>query len=317
MSYPAASSAPAVTVLMAVFNGMPYLRAAVDSVLAQTFRDFEFLIVNDGSADGSAALLHEAAQRDPRVRVIDRENRGFVASLNEGLAAARGTYIARFDADDVCLPHRLQAQVAYLQGHPSCVLVGGYVNLIDGAGRPLWTLRPPVTHAEIDSQHLMGHTSIPHPVATFRREVALRVGGYNPAFPAGQDLDLWLRLAEVGELHNLPEPLIQYRQHHRSISSTRADVQMEAMREGCRQAWTRRKIQGNFEMETHWRPSRDRQSRLDYTLSTGWCAFMVGHRRTAVVYGAKAVRLRPTSLHAWKLFACALGKRRRGSDPTD
>lgn len=302
-------AAPAVTVLMAVHNGLPYLAEALDSVLSQTFSDFEFLIIDDGSSDGSSELLHRYARRDPRIRVIKNPHRGFVASLNQGLDLATAPLVARFDADDVCLPHRLALQVEYLRQHPECVLVGGFVELIDHKGRAIRTLRPPIDHDAIDARHLAGHTSIPHPVALFRLDAVRKVGRYDPRFSAGQDLDLWLRLAEVGTLHNLPLPLIKYRQHRHSISSTRADSQLAAMRESCRLAWQRRRISGTFEPTTHWRPGPDRSSRLRYSLSEGWCAFVSGNRHTAFVYGSYALRIQPLSLGAWKLLACASFKK--------
>ncbi len=299
---------PAVTVLMAVYNAMPYLPATLDSVLNQTFTDFEFLIINDGSTDRSPEVLRSYAARDSRIRLIERENRGFVPSLNQGLELARGEFLARIDADDLCTPTRLADQVEHLRAHPDCVLVGGFVQLIDHKDRPLRTLRLPIDHADIDRHHLAGHTSIPHPVATFRLAAAKALGGYNPRYESAEDLDLWLRLAEVGTLHNIPRVLVRYRQHDNSMSSTRAAAQLAAMQSGCRDAWKRRNVAGTFEMTEHWRPGRDRASRLRYALSIGWCAFNEGHRSTARIYALKALRLNPFSVEAAKLLACALLK---------
>ncbi|HVX84635.1 MAG TPA: glycosyltransferase [Phycisphaerae bacterium] len=299
---------PAVTVLMAVYNALPFLPQTLDSVLNQTFTDFEFLIINDGSTDRSGEILRTYAARDPRIRLIERENRGFVASLNQGLDLAHGEFLARIDADDLCTPTRLADQVAYLRAHPDCVLVGGFVQLIDAKNRPLRTLRLPVDHADIDRYQLAGHTSIPHPVATFRLAAAKALGGYNPRYESAEDLDLWLRLAEVGAIHNIPRVLVQYRQHDNSMSSTHSQAQLDNMHAICRAAWTRRNVPGKFEMTEHWRPGPDRASRLRYALSTGWCAFNEGHRSTARIYALKALRLHPASLQAAKLLACALIK---------
>lgn len=296
---------PLVTVAMTVYNGMPYLPRSIESVLAQTFTDFSLLIINDGSTDRTTDILHRYARRDPRIRLIERENRGLVPSLTQALELADSPLIARIDHDDLCMPWRLAEQVAYLNAHPECVLVGGYFELIDAGGRKLYTVRPPTEHADIDRCHLAGHTSIPQPVAAFRSAAARAVGGYSLAHETAEDLDLWLRLAEVGTLHNIPRVLIQYRQHDRSMSSTRAAAQLTAMRRGCEDAWKRRNIQGTFQVTEHWRPGADRASRLKYTLSVGWSAFAEGHRATAIVYGAKAIRIAPASAAAWKLLACA------------
>src|SRR5258706_14041022 len=118
------SSSPAVSVVMPVYNGERYLASAIDSILAQTFTDFELIAVDDGSTDSSLPMLKRYAERDPRVRVISRPNTGIVGALSDAIAAARAPLIARMDADDLSLPLRFERQVAYLSGHPQCVLVG-------------------------------------------------------------------------------------------------------------------------------------------------------------------------------------------------
>src|SRR4051794_24772902 len=112
---------PPISVLLAVYNGGRYLRAAVDSILTQTFTDFEFIIIDDGSTDGSLATLREFAQRDPRINLVSRPNKGLTVTLNEGIALARGEFLARMDADDIALPQRFEKQIAYLRDHPECV----------------------------------------------------------------------------------------------------------------------------------------------------------------------------------------------------
>ena len=118
------------TVLLSVHNAGEYLRDAVQSILNQTFTDFEFLIINDGSTDDSLLVLNEFAQRDPRIRIVSRANRGLTKTLNEGITLARGEFLARMDGDDVAMPDRLQKQVEYLQNNPECELVGqpGFVS---------------------------------------------------------------------------------------------------------------------------------------------------------------------------------------------
>ena len=167
---------PAVSVIMAVHNAEAYLDAAVKSILNQSFTDFEFIIIDDGSTDGSRNKLGEYSRKDNRVRLISRANKGLTPSLNEGLKLARGQYIARMDADDVASPVRLGVQVQYLYDHPQVSLLGGAYELIDDAGRLLTTIVPPTDDATLQEHALSGRTPICHPLAMFRRDAALKVG---------------------------------------------------------------------------------------------------------------------------------------------
>src|SRR4051794_6460824 len=178
---------PAVSIIMAVYNAEEFLAAAVESILAQTFRDFEFIVIDDGSTDRSAELLRKYAEKDNRLRLISRPNKGLTASLNEGVQLARGELIARMDADDVARADRLQIQVDYLRAHPEVVLLGGAYELIDGAGRMLTTIRPPSDDATLQEHALSGRTPICHPLAMMRRDAVIRAGGYDEEFKVAQD----------------------------------------------------------------------------------------------------------------------------------
>src|SRR5687768_11090116 len=134
---------PTISVVMSVYNAGRFLRPAVDSILAQTFSDFEFIIIDDGSTDRSPDVLREYAARDGRIRLTVRPNRGLTRTLNEAIKQARGEFVARMDCDDVALPDRFEKQLAYLRADPTIVCVGGYFELIDGKGRLLTRLRPP------------------------------------------------------------------------------------------------------------------------------------------------------------------------------
>lgn len=237
---------PLVSVLMPIFNGGKYLREAVEGILDQTFTDFEFLVLDDGSTDDSLALLRQYAARDSRVRVITRENRGLTFSLNELLSYARGEFVARMDADDVVLPERFARQAAFLGEHPGVVCVGGAYQMIDSADRFLTTLTPPQTDAEIQYLHLSGHTAINHPTAMMRLAAVNRLGGYDSEYDLVEDLDLWLRLGEVGKLANLADVLLKYRLHDKSISEKAGQKQREAARRACESAWRRRHITGHL-----------------------------------------------------------------------
>lgn len=220
-------SAPSISVAMSVYNGERFLAAAIDSVLAQTFADFEFLIVDDGSRDGTAAILADYAARDPRIRVIARGNRGLVASLNELLAAARAPLVARMDADDICLPERFARQHAYLAAHPEVGVLGSWTEDIDehDAAYPHEALDHPVTHEAFLAAIDAGAPLLCHPAVMFRRDLVRGLGGYHPAFRHCEDLDLWLRLATVTRIANLPERLLRYRHYSQQVSSRHATEQ--------------------------------------------------------------------------------------------
>jgi glycosyltransferase involved in cell wall biosynthesis len=222
---------PRVSVLMPVHNGMPYLPAALESVLAQTFRYFELIVINDASTDTTAEALADYAAKDERVRLLrNRENLGVAGTLNVGLSAARGELIAIMHADDLSLRHRLERQVQFLDGHPDYVLVGTHFDVIDAAGRVRRTAADPTEYWELD---WLAHfrTPVGHPTAMFRawlvREKRLR---YNSGYRAAEDTDFWMRVLQYGKSANLPIPLVQYRMHAQNITSRFTDT---ANNEAC------------------------------------------------------------------------------------
>jgi glycosyltransferase involved in cell wall biosynthesis len=209
---------PRVTVLMTVFNGERHLREAVDSVLGQSFRDFELLIIDDGSTDGTAALLTTIS--DPRVRrTRHAENVGLMRSLNHGLALARGELIARHDADDVSEPDRLARQVAFLDANPSVALVGAWYRKIDESGASLGERTLPVGHDQI-RWALHFYCPFVHSAVVFRTSAVRDAGGYDEALTFAEDYDLWSRLATVHRVANLPEPLVRYRVGSTTLTAT-------------------------------------------------------------------------------------------------
>jgi glycosyltransferase involved in cell wall biosynthesis len=302
---------PAVSVLIPVYNGGKFFRAAVESVLAQTFRDFECLILNDGSTDGSGAVADELARNDSRVRVVHRENRGLVATLNELVAAARGELIARMDADDLCMPTRLEKQVDFFSRRPETVCLGSSHWLIDERDRSITVIRPPGDDASIQRLALAGHTAICHPSAMMRTASVRDLGGYRDEFYPTEDLDLWLRLGEIGALANLTEPLICYRMHSASISGQATQGrQRDAARRSCAAAWSRRGMKdAQFEANDEWRPDETPASRMSFALQYGWMAYSSGFRKTAMIYALKAIRLLPGRKEGWRLLAVSLLRR--------
>jgi glycosyltransferase involved in cell wall biosynthesis len=215
-----------ISILMPVYNGARYLPAAVESVLAQTYGDFELVAVDDGSTDGSHDILRRYARADRRVRVMSRPNTGIVGALNDAASAATGFLLARLDSDDIASPDRLERQMAYMSANPDCVALGSSAWIIDSDGAVVDLIAPPTGHADIERELMKGNGgAILHPAAMFRRDAFDRIGGYDPAFTAAEDVDLYFRLIAEGRLANLPEPLIRYRQHTKSINFTVRAVQ--------------------------------------------------------------------------------------------
>jgi glycosyltransferase involved in cell wall biosynthesis len=300
---------PTVSVLMAVYNGEQYVAAAMDSILAQTFRDFELVVIDDGSMDASPVILRGYAARDPRVKLTLRDNQGLTSTLNEAFARSRGTYLARMDCDDVALPDRFARQVELLDANPDVVCTGGQFQLIDGGSRLLKTLRPPTDDAEIQTTLLKGHNAICHPCAMIRRTAMEQVGGYDTRFKTAQDLDLWLRLGEVGKLSNVPHPVLKFRLHGSSVSETEREKQRQMGRLACEEAWKRRGLADmTYEASEPWRPGSEREDKHAFALRYGWWAFKSGERKTAMYYGARAIAAMPTKLEGWKLVVCAMMK---------
>lgn len=220
---------PAVSVLMAVRDGQQWLRPAVDSILTQTFSNFELLVIDDGSSDETPHILGEYRALDQRVIVIPQAREGLVCALNRGLARATAPFVARLDADDVALPQRLQRQLSYFEEHPKTNLLGTWAQAIDALGRPKRLLRPPVDR-KILVETLVRTNPFIHSSIMFRTAIARELGGYHPPFEAAEDYDFWLRFSEIGDIAILPEVLIQYRRHGSSVTTRRAVTQVFSVR---------------------------------------------------------------------------------------
>jgi len=300
---------PKVTVLMSNHNGGAFLAPTVRSILNQTYRDFEFLILDDGSTDDSRDQLRRFAAEDPRVRLVEQDNVGLTPTLNRGLHLATGELVARMDSDDLAAPDRLAKQVAFMDAHPDVVLLGGAYDLIDEAGRRLHVMRPPTDDAALQEHCLSGRTPICHPLAMFRREAALGVGGYDESYKVAQDLDLWLRLGEMGKLACLPDVLLGYRMHAGSVSERKQQLQIDTMRRACESAYARRGVTREFQGGGGWRAQDAVSSKLAQTLQYGWWAWHLGEARTAMVYGWRAIKTKPAAADGWKLLACGALRR--------
>lgn len=226
------SASPGVTVLLPVYNGEAYLREAVDSVLRQTYPDFELLVIDDGSTDGTPDILR--SYEDPRLRVVRNEvNQGLARTLNRGLQLARGEYVARQDADDVWEPELLAVQVAFLDRNPDIAMVGCAFREIDQHGTPGRTRTLPCSPDEIHWD-LHFHNTFIHSGVTIRREVLLRAGGYNENCAYGEDYELWLRLARTHRLANLKTVLARVRTTSTGMRATHPDRERVPRELSCR-----------------------------------------------------------------------------------
>lgn len=246
---------PTLAVLMPVYNAEPYIAKAIESIRAQTFEDFELILLDDGSTDGSLAECRRQAEQDERITLISRPNTGIVGALNEMIDHARSPLLARMDADDIAFPERFRLQVEFLQQNPAVVCIGGGIELIDSRDRHLLTPPPVRGDAQVQAEALCGRTPISHPAAMMRAEAVESVGGYRrDSYPA-EDLDLFLRLGEIGELDNIPDLVLRYRVHSGSISVRLSDKQISKMRLACERAWQRREVTGQFRGTIEAKPS--------------------------------------------------------------
>lgn len=221
-----AAANPQVTVLLPVRNGSAHLPAALDSIFAQTFADFELLVIDDGSTDGTPEILR--AVHDSRLRVVTNpQNIGLVPTLNRGLELARGEYVARQDHDDISLPDRLQKQVNFLRAHPDCVLLGTEAVQTYAQGRQAFRLLRPHSAEDI-RWYLCFDNAFIHSSVMFRREVVRQeFGGYAPSFHS-EDYALWSRIARARPTANLPEPLLLYREHGSSVTGSMSSADTAA-----------------------------------------------------------------------------------------
>ncbi len=295
---------PRVSVVMPVYNAAAYLAESVGSVLAQTFAEFELIAIDDGSGDDSAEILLEFARRDARVIVLRQLNRGIVSALNAGLQVAQGEFVARMDADDVAHPQRFERQVAFLDAESRCVAVGSQALQIDREGAAIGPMRAPLTHEEIDRWNLArGGGGIPHPTAMIRRAAIEAGGRYREAYRWAEDGDLFLRLAEIGRLANLPDALLEYRLHVRSVTFTRRVEMASAARRAIADACRRREVadvSGDAVLGAE-SPLR----RFDVERAWAWTAVEAGNRATARKYALRVFLRNFWFEGSWKLLEAA------------
>lgn len=307
---------PTISVLMPAYNAETYVTEAVESILAQTCTDFEFVIVDDGSTDRTKTILEGFAQRDKRIVLVSRPNTGLVGALNDGLAECRGEFVARMDADDIAFPERFERQLEYLSKHGDCVAVGSQVMRIDSDGHPISISTLPETHAEIDAAMIGGKSQMFHPSVMMRTAVLKDIGGYRP-FRISEDFDLFLRLAEKGKVENMSEPLLRYRIHKSNFTNNQGADEIvtdgeNAMADPVRQtakltilrdAYERRQME--FPADFTVKPRRV-ESAVQFHLRVSKQASKGRHRKTAVLHALRALRSAPRETYCWRVMLQAL-----------
>ena len=298
------ADAPPLSVVMAVRDGVPHLAQAIESILAQSHGDFEFLIFDDGSRDGSQEIALGYAKQDRRITLY----RGSAVSqtfwLREGVARARGEWVARMDADDIAYPERLARQLAFLRAQPECVVLGAHVLVVDAERRPIRTHRVPTEHHAIEAALLRGAGPLAHAVTMLRRSAVLAVGNYRPQHLKAQDVDLFLRLAQVGRLANLPEVLLEWRRHAAAVGAAQAREQRSALHRVISEELLRR---GQSE-PPQLLPDLRRRRIEDFWHEWARAALREGHRATARHYARLLLRTHPFSQRSWRLgVRAALG----------
>lgn len=289
---------PLISVLMPVHNAEDYLREALDSLWLQTERDFEVIVVDDGSNDGSAEILAQAAEIDTRLRIFKIEHGGVTAALNTGLAKARGQLIARMDADDICEPDRFERQIASLENQPNTVAVGSAVTVIDEDG---WTICPdyfPTDHNAILARMFQGRSAMSHPTVMIRAKPLRRVGGYDPSYMVAQDFDLWLRLTEVGELANLAQALLRHRVHPRSVGGRKRRSQQSAVI----RALVKHGERTERPIDPPKQPKRKMITALQQRAAWARWAWRSGEAATARKHALAVLRRQPWHLELWAVL---------------
>ncbi len=317
---------PLISVLLPVYNAERFISEAVESILGQTLEDFEFLIIDDGSTDGTLEILRRYERRDSRIRLWSRPNEGLAATLNELIDASSGEFLARMDADDISRSERFARQVAYLRGHPESVLVGSRIRLIDPDGDPLCDWCTEEEHEALEGVFLRGdrRTTIAHPSIMMRRAAVLAVGKYRE-LRLLEEVDLYLRLGEIGRLANLPDVLLEYRIHDGNMS--RAALQDKRIDRDFRRLLQEVRRRRGLP-EPNVEPDQDQGRSLDSSDPNGeaappscppsgpdpfeqrmgwaWWALGAGHKATARKHARWVFAHAPMALRSWKLMYCVL-----------
>jgi glycosyltransferase involved in cell wall biosynthesis len=225
---------PAISIVMSVYNDSRYIDEAIKSILTQTFKDFEFIIINDGSTDNSLSKIKK--YKDERIMIINQKNIGLVASLNKGIAVARSDIIARQDSDDISLPDRLEKEIGLLKKNTDCIIVGSSMITIDESGNKRNTHKVLLNNPELKHE-LLVRSPFAHGSVIFRKKAFFESKGYLSADWPAEDYGLWIRMSSCGEFMNIDEPLYKYRENSSGISQQNHKNQILATQRLQDEAW--------------------------------------------------------------------------------
>jgi glycosyltransferase involved in cell wall biosynthesis len=210
---------PFCSVLMPVHNGQRYLRESIESILKQTFPNFEFVIINDGSTDDTKDILYSYSRHDPRIKVLTQENRGIVSALNNGLRECKGEWVFRIDSDDIAVPDRLELQLEEARKNPGLVLIGGFCEQINENNGRLRLNKYPTKHKALVNNLESLRPFLATPTICFKRTVVNEISGYRERFEYADDIDLWVRLAEKGKFSCVNRVVTRLRKHSSNFSA--------------------------------------------------------------------------------------------------
>ena len=299
----ALQACPKVSLIMPVFNTDRFVGEAIESVLCQSFTDFELIAIDDGSTDKSAAILRTYVRKDSRVRVVRTSHKGVAHARNVGIESCRGAYVANLDSDDIACPTRLQAQVDFLESRTGYVVVGTRALMVDVDGDPI-TARPVLEkHDDIEAQLRQGRgLAIVHSSCMFRRCALEEAGGYDEGLSIYEDLDLYFRLSAIGKISNIPATLIKVRRHVSSFSATQSRSSLVDSLQGVLARARKRNGQIINEQETITLSERPFSNAAHYSL---WAklAFTAGNYVTARKYLLRLLVKAPMSAESSREFA--------------
>jgi glycosyltransferase involved in cell wall biosynthesis len=294
-----------ISVLMAAYNAEALIQESIESILSQTFDDFEFILIDDGSTDTTPDIMK--SYKDKRIRMVSQENMGLARSLNKGLRMAKGRYIARLDADDIALPHRLERQYGFMESHPECVASGTSAMIMDINGKYLYTAEVPLAWHEIQA-YLPYESPFFHSSVIFQTDPAVACGGYyEKIIHHFEDLVLWNNLTKYGELRNLPEPLIKYRLVPFAITNNSNRIKMNEIVKQVLQGGDISKE--DLELFQSLSTKQGNQSKFsNYHLNVGWIYLLRANNRLAAVKNfILSIVHYPLNYRAWFfLFLCTM-----------
>lgn len=302
---------PRVTVAMPACNAEPWIGEAIASVQGQTLRDWELVVIDDGSSDRTADIAEQLAANDARIRVERQARRGITATRNRILELARGHYLAMQDADDTCAPGRLEAQVAYLEAHPQCALVTCRVLMTDPWGAPIRQINRELTHERIDAVNMGAPGFIVCNAYTARLSAMREAGGFRDDYPLVEDRDLFLRLAERYQLGSVDQVLYFYRRHWRSMTQRHQLLTQQCSGRAIADARRRRGLPAADHADS---PEPNGHGGLEASMVDtrriwAWWSLEAGYVATARRHALAALLRSPWSGKSWRVAACAMRAR--------